>query len=135
MAEQIEPPSWIYPGAKVLFETTTPGALQKVVRREIVQKITRTQVVLTKTDVRIRLQDLRGVGQQPYGNSYTLLDPNSEEGIFAWRREEVRRIRVAARDAVERLRDGLDDQDRVDRAILSLTRWSETMKTTVKEFL
>ena len=70
-----ELPDWIYPGARVLIETTTPGALVRVTRREVVSKITKTQIVLTNTDTRIRRQGLTGVGEQPYGNSYKLLDP------------------------------------------------------------
>jgi hypothetical protein len=129
-------PAWIYPGAKVLFVTTTPGALAKTVRREVVQRTTKTQIVLTNTDTRIRIDNLHGVGEQPYGNSYTLLDPQSEQGIVAWECEQVRRIKAQARDAARTWAHGdLTDTDALDKAILSLTRWSETLKATPKEFL
>lgn len=127
MMDKIEPPAWIYPGARVLVVTCTPGAGANIVSRTTVLKVAGLSFTLRAGGPRISLKSLTSRGGA-WDTSFQVVDPASEEGERLWAQEKVRRTRVRARNAASdwKTKDPTD-LEQLDALIAALTEWREML--------
>jgi hypothetical protein len=135
MADKIEPPDWIYPGAKIFLVDLQGISTITAIRNALVERISpqsflvRYRVNGHEITSRIRLSDLRSGTQGSVWESWfqRVADPQSELGIELQRLRDFWGTRNRVINAVKAVSQnfGLDNEEAVQRAIDALTEWRD----------
>lgn len=129
----IAPPSWIYPGAKVLLVFNPGSNAETYVVRTEVKRVSKLTFSVNASDIRISLLDLKGrEGGSIYSaTTVEVVDAFSERGSDLWRTEVQRRIRQRARNlATQWATADPTNVEKLDELISALNRWRAVVQPT-----